>query len=307
MGLADEILQAFKDHENSRPRSQQITLGPSEFGGCREYLRNVMVGSEKKPNDEWPAAAAVGTLFGDYAETIVGERLDAVTQVPVTTTLPNGITVSGHGDAVFPERNLVVDFKSKDGLESAQRGGPSLEHKIQLSIYMLGLTQAGILTEGATGHLIYGDRAGNQQFLHEEVITWEQSQAYIETCVSRIDDVLYAQEQIDAGDPTFSHQLRDKTPSFCFSKKVMCPFRDLCWQGSEWKPDEATDDPDAIEAVHDYVEARAEGQAAISRQKKARARLESLMADGGMTPDGTSVVWSETGRGTSLYVTDVSS
>src|SRR5688572_23315014 len=151
--LSEELHAALVSHEGRRPRSVQLSLGPSELGGCREYIRNVMVGAPVQGNTEWPTAAVVGTLLGDHLETVASEELGALTQVPVTTKLPNGLVVSGTADMVFPERNALADAKSKVGLSGVRKEGPSLENLVQVSIYTLGLVQMGVLSEGATASL----------------------------------------------------------------------------------------------------------------------------------------------------------
>jgi hypothetical protein len=298
--LADEVLAAMVAHENAKPRNQQIHLGPSELGGCREYIRNVLAGAPQQDNSEWPAAAVMGTLWGDYVEQVVADHLGAQTQVPVTTLLPNGIRVSGTADMVWPERNLLADGKTKDRLADVRKDGASLENCIQVSIYTLGLVQAGVLTEGATAVLLYCDRSGNEQVLFQIELDWEQIEHYIQVVCDRLDDVMLAQEHIDAGEVEWARALRDKTPPFCYSERVMCPFRDLCWQGSEWVPDETITDENVIATVARFVAARADVAEAVSRKEFYRKELVGVS---GMTPDGYSVTWPGDGR--ALYVTKV--
>jgi hypothetical protein len=298
--LSDDILDAMKQVERQKPRNTQIAFGPSDLGGCREYLRNVLAGAPMEGNDEWPAAAVVGTLVGDYMEKAVAQNMGATVQQPITTLLPNGLTVTGTADMIFPDRNCLADCKTKDGFAEVARYGPSLENMIQVSIYTLGCVQNGFLEEGATAHLIYQDRSGESQVLMEKVLTWEEILNYIDVLVDRLDDVLTAQEHIDEGEVEWARSLRDKTPPFCFSPKVMCPFRDLCWEGSEWVPNEVIEDEAVIEVVHRFVEARSEVAAASSRKEFFRNELVGVT---GITPDGYSVNW--TGEGKALYVTKV--
>lgn len=287
-------------YEAERPRNSQITLGPSDLGGCREYIRNVLSGAPLQEASSWPTAAVVGTLLGDYMEAAAAKYLDAITQKPVTTQLPNGLTVAGTADMIFPSRNTLADCKSKDGLAGVRTFGASLENKIQVSIYTLGCVQAGLLTEGAEAVLVYVDRSGEDQTLHEIVLSWEEILGYIDVVVDRLNDVLDAQEHIDAGEVEYARALRDKTPPFCYSERVLCPFRDLCWQGSEWVPDEEITDPATIEAVNRYVQARADEADAKTRRAQLREQLRGVS---GMTPDGYSVTWPDNER--ALYVTKV--
>lgn len=297
--LSDELLSALVAHENDRPRSQQLSLGPSELGGCREYIRNVMVGAPAQGNVEWPTAAVVGTLLGDLLESVAADRMGAQTQVPVTTTLPNGLVVSGTADMVFVERNALADAKSKVGLSDVRKEGPSLENCVQVSIYTLGLVQMGILSEGATASLLYVDRSGVEQQVYEVELDWDRIQYFIDVVVGRLDDVLNAQEHIDKGEVEFARALRDKTPPFCYSPRVMCPFRDLCWEGSEWVPDNTIQDPDVIAVVEQFVGVRDEYNAAGVRKSALREQLRGVS---GKTPSGYSVNWATENT---LYVTKV--
>lgn len=97
----------------------------------------------------------------------------------------------------------------------------------------------------------------------------------------------------------YARALRDKTPPFCYSPKVMCPFRDLCWKGSEWVPDEVIEDEDIIKIVHQFVEVRDTYNA--SSAERARLR-EALRGVSGRTPDGYSINWATPNT---LYVTKV--
>jgi hypothetical protein len=298
--LADRMLQALKDHETGRERSQQLTLGPSELGGCREYIRNVMVGAPYQPSDEWPAAATMGTLIGDHIEALAEKYFGATTQRSITTMLPNGLLVSGTADMIFEAENMLADGKSKDGFASLDRYGASMENLIQVSIYVLGCIQNGYLREGATAVLLYVDRSGDEQTLREHVLSWEEIQRNIDLVVARVDDVLEAQEHIDQGEVEWARGLRDKTPPFCYSAKVLCPFRDLCWKGSEWVPDELITDPDTLLAVERYVAARDEEKRIADLKREAR---DQLLGVTGKTPDGYAVTWPGTGR--ALYVMKV--
>ena len=301
-GYAERMLAALKAHEAAKPRSKQVRLGPSELGGCREYVRNVMVGSPMQESDVWPTAAVMGTLAGAHLEAVAAEHLGALTEVPVTATLPNGLKVSGHADIVIVEENAVLDAKSKDGLSGVRREGPSLENLIQISVYTVGLVQAGVLEPGATAHLIYVDRSGNEQELYEVSLDWETILTFIDKCVDRLDEVVQVQEYIDQGDVSYARSLRDKTPPFCYSPKVMCPFRDLCWKGSEWKPDERISDEQTISDVELYDRLRGEIKAATEVKDKVRERL---MGVNGVTPGGLSVTWAGSQTRPMLYVTQV--
>jgi hypothetical protein len=159
--------------------------------------------------------------------------------------------------------------------------------------------QGGVLREGASASLLYIDRGGTEQVLYEVTLDWERIEYFIQVVVDRIADVLDAQEHIDKGEVEWARALRDKTPPFCYSPRVMCPFRDLCWEGSEWVPDEVIEDLDIIEVVEAFVRVREDYNSAAADRMQLRERLRGVS---GRTPSGFSVNWATENT---LYVTKV--
>ena len=207
--------------------------------------------------------------------------------------------VDGTADIVIPEQNLLADVKTKVGLSEVRKEGPSLENLVQVSIYVLGLVQMGVLTEGASASLIYADRGGTEQVLYEVTLEWDRIEYFIGVVVDRLTDVLDAQEHIDRGEVEYARALRDKTPPFCYSPRVMCPFRDLCWEGSEWVPNETIEDAETIAAVEQFVAVRDTYNQSAADRQQIRERLRGVS---GRTPSGYSVNWATENT---LYVTKV--
>jgi hypothetical protein len=284
------LLDALIDEQNERPRSNQSGLGPSEIGGCREYVRASIAGDERAPEPRvWRAAAEIGTILGDNFEQVFGRRLNGTAQVSLTATLPRtGITVTGSSDTLFKNANVLIDLKSKDGLATIRREGPSLENMIQTAVYALGAVQMGLLTEGALAYLVYYDRAGADAKLIAIPVQWDALMKFIDVLEDRLMDVVAAQLALDEGNGALRWGLRDKPPSWCFSEKVLCPFRMACWRGSDWTPSGAIEHDDEIDAVRRYVEARDEAKDVASRSKVAR---DDLIGIEGVTPDGWIVGW----------------
>lgn len=319
--VAARYTRALAAYEASRPRAMQVTLGPSELGGCREYIRNVMVGTPGAPADVWPGAAAVGTLVGEYVERRAEEAFAAVTEQDVQTTIlippnvmdagaqPEPFVVAGHADIVEVENNAVLDVKSKDGLEGVREEGPSLENAIQISTYTVGLVQAGILEPGATATLLYIDRSGREQEAYALTFSWDEIQEYVAELGRRLRSVLDAQAAIDeTGDMEAAHNLRDKPPSYCFSEKVMCPFREACWKSphSEWAPtapEMQVEDPDLIALVERYADARDRQKGAKATQDALRAEIKALGLVGKQVGPYSVVLRPTSYGGEALYVT----
>jgi hypothetical protein len=275
--LEQELLSAVLAAQGRRPRDKQIELGPSGVGGCREYIRATMAGDPRLPEVEWKAEAWIGTIGGDALEEIFEQELGALVQQRITTTLPRtGLVVSG---------NLLHD-------------GPSLEHLIQVSVYVLGLVQQGVLDKGASARLIYWDRSGTTKSFLAAVIEWDAILRFIDLCEQRLEQVVEAQEALDEGDLTYRHFLRDKKPAYCASPKVMCPFRQACWGGSDWWPDGKIEDAELVAAAERVYAGRQMQKAGEELVRIAKAELDGI---NGTTPTGLSVGWS----GTRLNVTRV--
>jgi len=305
--LADFLNNEVASWDNERPRSQQVTLGPSELGGCREFIRATVAQDPGLPETGFKAAAFMGTAVGDMIERIFGERLMAILQREVSIQMGRtGITVAGSADAIIPPTvskrvakgsrvfeilagGLVLDIKSKDGLAEIEKYGASLENLIQISVYLVGAVAEGLLSKDSYGVLLYVDRSGSTKRFTTITIDYDEATRWIDLAEERLMDV---DEVLAKGSPEEDRwALRDKSPAWCFA--VQCPFRENCWGGSEHRPTGQITHPDELEAVSRYVTARDLEKQAI--ELKAAAN-KSLAGVAGITPDGTTVSWTSTGR-----------
>lgn len=303
--LADWLLGIVAEWDNNRPRSRQLTLGPSELGGCREYIRSVVENEPGIPEVGFKAAALMGTAVGDFLEQIFGEVVNAITQLEIETHLPRtGITVAGSSDAIIPPTvmdlpnetlkllvagGLLLDFKSKDKLATIEREGASLEHLIQLASYLVGAVKMGVLPPTAAAALVYVDRSGVDKRFDTVTMDYDEAVRWVDLAEDRLMDV---QEVIARGSQEEDKwALRDKSPSWCFA--VQCQFRENCWGGSEHRPTGKIEHPDELDAIRRYVEARDDEKAAIARKAQANRDLAGVA---GLAPDGTTVTWTATGR-----------
>lgn len=273
-----KIVDTIRVWQNNSARSQQSTariLGPSEVGHCREYVRATIVGDPKAEASKIKWAAFVGTAVGDMAERALSETLDnVVTQERLTCTLPRlGIKVTGSTDARFERddtitvaQNELIDFKTKDGLETIKREQPSLKELIQLSIYLVGALQNKLVDEEAIASLVYIDRSGGDSRGWNYTIDVEMAYEYLEIAEQRLEEIMNA---IAAG--TSQSYLRDMPESWCHH--VQCPFRDACWGGEEYRPTNEIEHPEMIKAVDLYVEGRDLAKVAKQYQSTAKSRL----------------------------------
>ena len=276
LDLADSVYEAMTEFQDSAPRTQQSharVLGMSDLGGCREYIRATVAGEPRSTRRALKWAAAIGTAVGDWAEEAMkGMFPDAVTQETVTLKLKVNddltISITGHLD-VRIGRTAIVDFKTKNGLAEVRREGASWENLVQVSGYLIGAHQMGLVDDDASGHLVYLDRSGADAKPHVVTITMERAHLILEATVERLQDVATA---LASG----RFAPRDKPESWC--RNVGCEFYDACWAG--YTPTGVIEHPDEIKAVAEFVAARA---AANEANQIRLAKREALKGIEGVT------------------------
>ncbi|UDL15431.1 hypothetical protein SEA_PEPE25_56 [Microbacterium phage Pepe25] len=331
--LEQRMLEAVIAERNAQPRNQQVQIGPSEIGGCRELLRAGLFEPDtvSEPETHWATAAHVGSIMGDDLETIFGKRMDAETQRRVTAHFSQlGVDISGAIDLLFVELGQVSDLKStndmggvlydlkknasaietllsiwREGLlfqkkvETADGGYEltdkmiatisKLHYYVQLSIYVSGAIQEGILDDDAEARLVFYDRGGAYQEFVALVVTNEELRMFYEIGQMRLAQVVHAQQGYEesGGKQVVIGHLRDMTPSYCFSPKVMCPRRQHCWGGSDWTADNRISDEHA-KTVERYIAGREMAKLGEGMKRAAREELKGIE---GVLPDGRMVTW----------------
>lgn len=336
--LEQRLLEAVVADRNAQPRSQQLQVGPSQVGGCRELLRAGLFeqGTLAEPETTWATAAHVGQVMGESLEGIFGQRLDALTQQRITAMFGMlGVQISGAVDLMFMEDDQISDLKSADDMGSVlydqgrnrslidtlleiRREGllfqknietpdggyeltavlvskiAKLHYFIQVAIYVMGAMQQGILTPDATGRLVFYDRSGNYQGFVALIISAEEIALFYEIAQMRLTDVVQAQMAYEGtnGNPAVISHLRDMTPSYCFSPKVMCPRRQHCWAGSDWSADNQITNPEHVTATNRYIVGRDLAKLGDSMKRAAKADLDGV---NGMLPDGKMVTHTQSG------------
>jgi len=282
--LGEAVINAVADWQANSPRTQQRTLGMSQIGGCREYMRATLAGDPKMKGAplKWPAY--LGTAVGDHIERIL-QSYGFATQEDAELTLrifdDFTITVKGHLDIRGP--NMIGDLKTRNELAEVRREGPPFKEKAQLAGYVMAKYDEGVLDEDGIGSLIYLDRSGGDSTAFTWTLTVPQARLILAAVVERIRDVVRA---MDAGES--QGYLRDEPESWC--KAVGCPFYNGCWTGYE--PSGAIEHPEEIRKVAEFVEAREADVEAAAIRKAKRAALEGVegvVAEGPLK--GTVVRW----------------
>jgi hypothetical protein len=304
--IADRVTTAIIRHSMNSARTAQSLdnrLGASEIGMCRNYLRHVVIGTERDDDERIPWAAFIGTALGEFVENAVVQEFGVEAQTNVVATLPSGLTVPGHVDLweeyeweevstvagpfdrIVTSPGWVGDLKAKDGtrlirsLKDVDRS-----HLFQIRLYHLALVQLGHLAPEAPAYLIYLDRSGKD---HEPVvIEVPTGEEYITEIDEWISDVVYAVK-------TGEEASRDRAYSWC---EVACPFFTSCRGADETHANGVlVEDEGQLSAIKAYREGKA-----MEREGKALAdeAKDALVGVAGTTPDGLVLSWTSVGSST---------
>lgn len=271
--LAQQVEQAiidFGDNSERSKQSSQHVLGVSDIGGCREYVRRMIL---NEPFSDHPTAYSlasfVGQAVGNYAERALGEawrgegRVD--TQVEVQIDLANGVRLRGHPDLVGEA--IVVDFKTVDGL-AVVRQGAKTQHRWQVNLYCAALIHAERLPPNALCALVYIDRSGKETKPHVEV--WRYDPRLLDPINEWVSDVLYAIEYDEEAS-------RDKPREFCYAA---CPYARSC-RGMDTDVVGLITDEEQLLAVKAYLEAAHRAKNAENDKKSASDALAGVTGSTG--------------------------
>lgn len=270
--LSAQLMDSVRRSQAEAPRSKQRTLGMSQLGGCREYIRATVAGDEHDEQTELKWAAYVGTAVGDLIERDLAAMFPdfVVTQERISVRMPtSNIVVTGSSDLLLGEE-AIVDLKTRDGLAEVRREGPPPKEMVQISGYLVGAVQMGLIGPEAIGILHYLDRSGSDKGFHSWSVDFETAMEFLEIADSRLKDV-------ESALATGRRAPRDMPESWCFH--TQCPFYKACWEG--YVPSNEITDPRQIEAVAAYKAAADEAKAAESNKK---AKRDAARGISGATP-----------------------
>lgn len=279
--LADIVQETIEGSMRGSERTQWAQsqkIGVSDIGHCRRYLQLLVAGEPFSDEDGDSMAAFVGTAIGDLVEKNLGG--DWVTQDTVVVTLdvetPGGavrLNLPGHPDAYSTELDRMVDLKSKASLEVARRYGPSLQQKIQPTLYAHALIAAGKLTPDCTVSLAYLDRSA-QGGSRPVVYSWKYDEQIVRLAQAWLSDVFEA--SVTGRDAPC-----DKERQWCMD---YCPFASVCRQ-HDTDVEGLLDEERAV-AAEVYLEAMKDERDARRRKEQAKGILGKVA---GNTRSGLSV------------------
>jgi CRISPR/Cas system-associated exonuclease Cas4 (RecB family) len=130
------LVQALHDKENSRPRSTQVQIGPSELGGCRRKVWYRLNNQPETNEQELKLAAIMGTAIHGAIEDALSKRDDLL----IETTVEYG-GMKAHVDLFIPETGDVVDWKTTKYKNLSYF--PSQQQRWQVQVYGYLIEKSG--------------------------------------------------------------------------------------------------------------------------------------------------------------------
>ena len=136
MDIKDKLVKALHNKENSRARSTQVQIGPSELGGCRRKVWYRLNDQPETNDAELKLAAIMGTAIHSAIESaFAGDNSIILEQ----TVEYNGM--KAHVDAFLPDTGDVIDWKTVKAKNLSYF--PSLQQRWQVQVYGYLIDKAG--------------------------------------------------------------------------------------------------------------------------------------------------------------------
>ena len=138
--MKDFLVDILHAKENSRPRSNQVQIGPSELGGCRRKVYYRLHDQHETNTDEMKLAAIMGTAIHSAIEQAIAMADPDGKKYVVEQEVEYG-DMKAHIDLWIPETGDVVDWKTvkKNNLSYF----PSTQQRWQVQVYGYLLDKSG--------------------------------------------------------------------------------------------------------------------------------------------------------------------
>ena len=155
-GLRSEIIQNIRGFANSRPRSLQTTVGPSQVGTpCARQLAFQVAGTEpgRDIHDPWPSIVGTAThaWLADCMEWANAQALLEGKPQPwhIEKKVDVGLGLKGSCDAFHEPKKIVIDWKCLGDTQHREyaTGTMSETYRVQAHCYGFGYYRAGFDVE----------------------------------------------------------------------------------------------------------------------------------------------------------------
>lgn len=193
---AYEAIQEASRFSERSLQSADFRFGVSDLGWCAEKSRRML--DRQVPEDEDLLTAWLGTAIGDAFESaVLKKNPDAIIQSEVEIILQGETreyTLTGHPDIILPDEGLLLDGKTKFGLTTIEKTGPSLSQQFQRHCYAKAAWEAGMFPRHDLASVQVGnvwiDRSGQEKRVHVQIEPFNEE--YIRHAAEWLDGVVYA-------------------------------------------------------------------------------------------------------------------
>ena len=273
MDIKELLIKSLHDVENSRSRSTQVQIGPSELGGCRRKVWYRLNNQPETNDNELKLAAIMGTAI----HTAIEKALAKNEEVLLEQTVEYG-DMKAHVDCFIPGTGDVVDWKTVKAKNLAYF--PSKQQRWQVQVYGYLISKSG-LGKVQTVNLVAIPRDGDER----DVIV--HSEPYDEAIALEALDWLSAIKQSDTAPAP------EKDESYC---KFYCKYYDASGEmGCVGLKKELTkteqviiEDSEADKNALEYLQLDAKIKELTERKDALKESLSGLL---GVTKSGIQVQW----------------
>ena len=275
--MKDFLVEILHAKENSRARSNQVQIGPSELGGCRRKVYFRLHDQHQTNENEMKLAAIMGTAIHSAIENAIALADPTGTKYVVEQEVEWG-DMKAHIDLWIPETGDVVDWKTVKKANLSYF--PSTQQRWQVQVYGYLLEKSG-KGKPTNVNLVAIPRDGDERDIKVH------SEPYDATIAEEALNWLAAiKEATEAPAP-------ERDESYC---KFYCKYYDASGEigcvGLKKKDGTVTDvviaDPDADKAALLYLQLD-EQIKALEAQKD--SLKESLNGITGVTQSGFQINW----------------
>ena len=275
--MKDFLVDILHAKENSRPRSNQVQIGPSELGGCRRKVYYRLHDQHETNTDEMKLAAIMGTAIHSAIEQAIAMADPDGKKYVVEQEVEYG-DMKAHIDLWIPETGDVVDWKTVKKANLSYF--PSTQQRWQVQVYGYLLDKSG-KGKPVNVNLVAIARDGDERDIKVHSEPYEP--AIAEEALRWLAEVKTATE---APAP-------ERDESYC---KFYCKYYDASGEigcvGLKKKEAGATDvviaDPDADKAALLYLQL---GQQIKELEEQQNGLKESLAGLVGVTQSGLAINW----------------
>jgi len=155
MDIKDLLIKALHEKENSRGRSTQVQIGPSELGGCRRKVWYRLNGQPETNDNELKLAAIMGTAIHAAIENALADNKDVLLEQTVEYD-----GMKAHVDCFIPGTGDVVDWKTVKNKNLNYF--PSKQQRWQVQVYGYLIQKSG-LGKVQTVNLVAIPRDGDER------------------------------------------------------------------------------------------------------------------------------------------------